>query len=123
MRPEIYVCIIEVLRYLGKIKSEMNNESKFVLLSLVFLINRYRVECGHVCSENKILMKHAKAVDCEFIDNDEYINAECDPGYEFQPKVSKKRFLIEDVLYDHIVCTGNYLVYLTSILLIFHFCF
>jgi hypothetical protein len=85
----------------------MGSPAYTFLLCLIVLIKLgSRVECGQVCSQLP-KVKHARIIDCEFVDGDEKVNAECELGYEFETNVVRKQYDLYDSLFYPIECTGK----------------
>lgn len=86
----------------------MNTIHSTLIVYLVFLINRYCVECGQACSQ-PLTLRHGKVIDCEIVRGVEQANVECDKGYEFSFNVNKTQVEIFEVIFSTITCTGNLL--------------
>lgn len=84
----------------------MNTIHSTIIVYLVFIINRYCVECGQACSE-PLRLKHGNVIDCDFVRGVEMANVECDTGYEFSLNVNKTQVEIFEVIFSTITCTGN----------------
>jgi len=91
----------------------MNFKLKIFYKIILLAIFIKRNKCGKPCSK-VITIKHGIAIDCEIKDGNEFVNLECDQGYEFEADISRKQVFTGSNL-ERINCNGKiYLFILVS---------